>query len=92
MKKKGRSRADRISKRRKQEIVDLEAAGISPIDIEQVMEIDLPLVLKIVYEKTEIKRRCLRCDQLNPDWICKKCKRRRKHDGPGLYDDYASFL
>ncbi|MFQ5580861.1 MAG: hypothetical protein ACE5FZ_09630 [Nitrospiria bacterium] len=90
--KRERSREARLSKKRKKEIVDLESAGISPIDIALVMEIALPVVLQVVYETTEIKRRCLRCDVLNPDWICKKCRRRRKKERPGLYDDYASIL
>lgn len=70
-------------------VVDLEAAGISPVDIAQVIEIDLPVVLKIVYEKKEIKRNCLRCEALTADWICKKCKQQRTKTGPDLYKSYS---
>ncbi len=85
----GRPREKIISKKRQKEIIELEAAGISPVDIAQVMEIDLPVVLKVVYEKKEIKRNCLRCEALTPDWICKKCKRQMAKTGPDIYKSYT---
>ncbi len=84
----GRPKKQDVSETRKQEVRNLAEAGISAIDIAQVMEIDLPTILGAISEKKVTRRPCLHCEAMTPGWICKKCKRRQAEAGSSLYDSY----
>jgi hypothetical protein len=85
----GRPPKRALSESTRKEILDLDAADISPIDIAQILSTDLPTVLKTVFAKQQKKRACLRCGSLSPNWICTKCRSLRARAGVGLDDVYS---
>ncbi|GEM_PF-7041281 len=85
----GRPRKEDLSAEEREYVITLDAVGISAIDIAQTLDIGLPAVLDIIFQKEQKKRPCLRCDAPSPHWICDRCKRRRARIGAGLDDVYS---
>lgn len=85
----GRPRKGEISAEEREEVMTLDAVGISAIDIAQALDIGLPAVLDIISQKEQKKHACLRCDALSPNWICKRCKKRQAKNGVGLDEVYS---
>lgn len=85
----GRPQKKSVSKEDDRMIADLYGVGISPIDIAHTLALDLPLVLKVLSEKQQKQRSCLRCGDLSPNWICQKCKRLKAKGSAGFDEVYG---
>lgn len=85
----GRPRKGELSADETEEVIALDAVGISAIDIAQTLDIDLPVILDVISQKEQKKRACLRCDALSPNWICNRCKKRQARNGVGLDEVYS---
>lgn len=85
----GRPPVEALRSSDRTQIAEMEAAGISPIDIAETLALDLPAVLNALAEKKAQKRICLRCGLLSSRWICRRCQRQQARAGVGLDEVYS---
>ncbi|MBI3802754.1 MAG: hypothetical protein HY282_03235 [Nitrospirae bacterium] len=85
----GRPSVQALPLSEREEIAEMDAAGISPIDIAEILVIDLPTVLGVLEEKMKPRRICLRCGLLSSRWICGRCRRQQARAGVGFDEAYS---